>query len=103
MKKMLVLGMTLVVLLVGIAIANANVKAADTTPDDHALLDWYVKYEYGSEYSAAMLSDCDYAASLESEYGGDYVKYIAVDQTGEVRRSGVVRKSYMLSCYKRNN
>ena len=101
MKKMLVLGMTFVVLLVSVVTVYANL--ANEIPDDQTLLDWYVKYEYDSGYHAALQEDTASTDSLEAEFGCDYIHYYALDDNGNVRKYGTVCKSYVESLYLRNN
>ena len=101
MKKMLVLGMTFVVLLVSAVTVYANL--ANAIPDDQILLDWYVKHEYKSNYTAMLLSDNSNTDKMESEYGCDYISYYAVDEYGSVRGYGTVCRSYVESVYLRNN
>ena len=88
---MLVLGITLVVLLVGMVV-NTNMKTADKIPDDQALLDWYVVYSYGPDSKVSTF-----------EKDGDYIHYDAFDEDGNLTRFGSVLKSYLIDMYERNN
>lgn len=91
MKKMLVLGMTLVVLFVGIAVVNAN---ETTIPDDETLIKCYLEYEYGPDYQVALL---DYLSDDE------YVGFEYHDPDSGHRWFGSVRRSYAMQLYERNN
>lgn len=91
MKKMLVLGMTLVVLFVGIAVVNANSK---TTIPDETLIKRYLEYEYGPDCQATLL---DYLSDDE------YVGYEFRDPDSGHRWFGNVRRSYAMQFYERNN
>lgn len=105
MKKMLVLGMTFVVLLVSVVTVHANLanEITDEIPDDQTLLDWYVKYEYDSGYHAVLHEDTASADSLEEQFGCDYIDFYAVDDNGDVYRYCTVCRSYVESLYLRNN
>lgn len=96
MKKMLVLGMTLVVLLVGIAVVNANSNnnAETTTPDDETLIKFYLEYKYGSDCQATLL---DYLSDDE------YVGYEYCDPDSGHLWLCSVRRSYAMQIYERNN
>lgn len=96
MKKMLVLGMTLVVLFVGIAVvnANSNINAETTIPDDETLIKCYLEYEYGPDCQAALL---DYLSDDE------YVGFEYRDPDSGHRWFGSVRRSYAMQFYERNN
>lgn len=91
MKKMLVLGMTLVVLFVGIAVVNANSK---TTIPDETLIKCYLEYEYGPDCQATLL---DYLSDDE------YVGYEFRDPDSGHLLFGNVRRSYAMQFYERNN
>ena len=96
MKKMLVLGMTLVVLFVGIMVANVNSnnnQPETTIPDDNALINWYIKYEKGQDYQATILDELG-----DDEYIG-YAVYYEGNRIG----SGSVLRSYATQNYIRNN
>lgn len=82
MKKMLVLGMTLVVLFVGIAVVNANSNINAEIPDE-TLIKCYLEYEYGP--------DCQYV-------GFEYR-----DPDSGHRWFGSVRRSCAMQFYERNN
>lgn len=94
MKKMLVLGMTLVVLLVGIAVVNANSNIKTTIPDDETLIKCYLEYEYGPDCQAALL---DYLSD------DAYVGFEYRDPDSGHRWFGSVRRSYAMQFYERNN
>ena len=96
MKKMLVLGMTLVVLLVGIAVVNtnSNINTETTIPDDETLIKCYLEYEYGPDCQATLL---DYLSDDE------YVGYEFRDPDSGHLWFGSVRRSYVMQFYARNN
>lgn len=94
MKKMLVLGMTLVVLLVGIAVVNANSNIKTTIPDDETLIKCYLEYEYGPDCQVALL---DYLSD------DAYVGFEYRDPDSGHRWFGSVRRSYAMQFYERNN
>ena len=96
MKKMLVLGMTLAVLLVGIAVVNAhsNINDENTIPDDETLIKCYLEYEYGPDCQAALL---DYLSD------DAYVGFEYRDPDSGHRWFGSVRRSYAMQFYERNN
>lgn len=93
MKKMLVLGMTLVVLFVGIAVVNANSNINTEIPDE-TLIKCYLEYEYGPDCQAALL---DYLSDDE------YVGFEYRDPDSGHRWFGSVRRSYAMQFYERNN
>ena len=97
MKKMLVLGMTLVVLFVGVVVANVNSnnnQIETTIPDDNTLINWYIKYEKGQDYQATILD----------EFGdNEYIGYAVYDYEGDRIGSGSVLRSYATQKYIRNN
>ena len=101
MKKMLVIGMTFVVLLVSAVTVYANL--ANDIPEDQMLLDWYIRFEYDPDYHAVLLEDSSSCDSMEAEYGCDYITYYAVDDDENVHGYGTVCKSYVESLYLRNN
>lgn len=95
MKKMLVLGMTLVVLFVGIAVINVNSNInAETTIPDETLIKCYLEYEYGPDCQATLL---DYLSDDE------YVGYEFRDPDSGHLLFGSVRRSYAMQFYERNN
>lgn len=93
MKKMLVLGTTLVVLFVGIAVVNANSNINAEIPDE-TLIKCYLEYEYGPDCQAALL---DYLSDDE------YVGFEYRDPDSGHRWFGSVRRSYAMQFYERNN
>ena len=96
MKKMLVLGMTLVVLFAGIAVinANSNINAETTIPDDETLIKCYLEYEYGPDCQATLL---DYLSDDE------YIGYEFRDPDSGHLLFCSVRRSYAMRFYERNN